>query len=102
MKNLWNALCVINIITIMYLIIPFLLFLIYPNEYGNILNVFFRGNLVVFIYYPLALLTLAFWIFCIKKAIKLNKIASIILLIFLNGLFAPVFYLINYRKIHNK
>lgn len=100
MKNFWNLLFGVNVLTILYLFIPFILFFLNPEKYSDIFNVFFRGSLVLYLYYPLAIATIIFWVFCVRKAIRLKKTGSLIVLVFLNALFTPIFYLINYRRIH--
>jgi hypothetical protein len=102
MKNFWNLLFGVNVLTILYLVIPFFLFFLNPEKHENIMNVFFRGALVLYIYYPLAIATFVFWVYCLRNAIRLKKTGSLIVLVIFNALYTPLFYLINYRRIHQK
>jgi hypothetical protein len=102
MKKFWNLLLVVNLLTILYLVTPFFLFFLNPEKHENIMDEFFRGSLVLYIYYPLAIATLVFWVYCMRNAIRLKKTGSLIALVIFNALFTPVFYLINYRRIHGR
>ncbi len=101
MKKLWNLLFGVNLITILYLVVPFILFSLNHDKYENIMEVFFRGSMLLYIYYPLAIATLVFWFFCIRNAIRLKQSGSLFVLVFFNALFCPVFYIMNYKRIHN-
>lgn len=96
MKNhFWEICWIANILAISYMMVPFVL--LDYNE--NMLSVFFTSVIGMIIFYPLALLGVLLWGYCLLNWSNVTKNSiHLVLLLFLTSLYTPIFYYLFFIK----
>lgn len=89
MKNFWKICWFANIAAILYILLSFVL-----STYNDeMLYIFFKSLIGILIFYPLGILGVLLWGYCLISWNKVtNNPVHLILLIFLTTIYSPIFY----------
>ena len=95
MKGFWKICWYANIAAIIYILSSFLL-----STYNDeILRLFFNNLIGILIFYPLGILGLFLWVYCLVNWNRVtNNAVHLILLIFLTTIYSPIFYYLFFIK----
>ena len=98
-KNRITILFIASIIVLLYFIITFGLLFYDEDKFHYVYNLLFKNIIGQIIYFYSSILTFIFGIYCLRMAIKEKDSLNIILLLFFNGFYLPIYHLLKIFKV---